>query len=160
MAKCPDFSKAERFSVDRKPHVCYNTGVEVVGLKCGLISAFALAVLLALAPVCNASEHFILEPGTHQITIAGQDFEITTEVLIDLAFEFVDEYRVAGVITVLDSLGYGWVRLFWVQQDAVIIDDVIEGTVDFDYNSSETGHAERNHIPRLGPTMAVGRRES
>jgi hypothetical protein len=104
---------------------------------------------------CLAEQSFELEPGTHEIPINGQTFEIYTEVTIDLTFEFVDECRAAGSITNLDPGGPGWVRLTWLDQAAVILDQMIEVIEEFDYSSSETGHAERKRVPKFGQTIPV-----
>ena len=116
-------------------------------------SVLALIFFVLLSGTAGfAWEEFELEPGVHTLEIGTQHFEVETEVTIRISFEVVNEIRVAGTVTVLDSIGYGWVRLTWLEQSAVIIDEIIEGSQNFDHRSYETGHAERCRIPKFGPT--------
>jgi hypothetical protein len=119
-------------------------------VKTTFVSALAVALSACVVSVAGA---YVYEPGTHEIEIHGQHFEVETEVTIELVFSFVDEVRATGTVTVLDPPGSGLVSLLWLEQSAYIIDEIIEGTVEFDYESSETGHAERGKVPKFGPTM-------
>jgi hypothetical protein len=84
----------------------------------------------------------------------GQHFEVETEVRIELTFDFVDEVRVVGSVTVLDYPWSGYVRLTWLEHSVHILAEEIEGTTEFDYSTSETGHAERKTTPKL-PNLPV-----
>jgi hypothetical protein len=117
-----------------------------------LAAVITLAILVSVSSV-SANTTYEFEPGVHCIEVCGQSFEVETAVTIELTFDFVDDYRVAGSITVLDPVGSGWVKLTWLDPAVVVVDTIIEAYLDFDYRSSETGHAERSRPPRYGPTL-------
>ena len=121
-----------------------------------VFAVFAFVTLLCTS-LCTslvfADEVLTLEPGVHQIDVFTQSFEVETEDTIELTFDFVDEFRVTGHVTVIDPVGAGWVTLTWLNQSVVLLDQVIEGSANFEHQSSETGHAERNKAPKYGPTI-------
>jgi hypothetical protein len=127
--------------------------VMTVARICSRAVLLVILTVLVYAMPGSAADTYILEPGLHEIELFGQAFEIETEVTIDLTFEFVDEFRVTGSVTVLDSIGAGWVTLTWVSQSVVILDEIVDGSVDFDHHTSETGHAERKNPMKRDPSI-------
>jgi hypothetical protein len=128
--------------------------VERMWLRIALTS---LLLLLTTYCVCFSQETYELEPGIHELTIMDQHFEVETEVRIELVFDFVDEIRVAGSVTVLDPPWSGYVRLTWLEQGVHVVEEIVKGTESFEYSSSETGHAERKTMPKF-PTLPQQRR--